>query len=123
MAKAITIPAVTDSQVNGAEEKKKRTNPWMHKLSAQMIADPFPLDFIDGMDSKEYALEKLRREVIAPLGFASQKDWLEFARQGWSWAENSSIREKQAEVNSLISRIEDDPELIQLLRDKLEALV
>ena len=110
--------------------EKKRSNPYLHALLPQMISDPYPLDFADGMDSYDFAMEKCRRLIISPLKIKTSKAWLEFSKSTWGWVESASDREARAHADQLVKQIQDliaeteeDPKLNQLIKEKLAAVV
>ena len=113
---------------NGTE--KKRGSPFMYALSPEMIQEPYPLDFADGMDSFDFAREKCRRSICGPLKFKSQKEWLKFASSVWEWVESASDREAKIQANQLVERIKnliaetsDNPKLNQLIKEQLADVV
>ena len=113
---------------NGSE--KKRSNPFMYGLTPEMIEEPYPLDFADGMDSYEFALEKFRRLICVPLKFKSQKELLDFAKAEWQWIETASDRETKTQAEQMIDKVknwiaetQDNPKLNQLIKDRLAELV
>lgn len=122
--------AVENGHINEEEKKSPKANPWVRKINPTMIENPYPLDFLDGMDSYSFVREKTRRELIGPGGFRNQRDWIEFAKQAWIWAETMSNREAWHEVDGLISslenllaKVEPNSELAQRAKDRIEALV
>lgn len=132
-----------ESQTNGATSdpdfnepngssgsEKKRSNPFLHNLTPEMIEEPYPLDFADGMDSYEFALEKFRRLICGPLKFRSQKDLLEFAKAEWQWIETTVDREAKVQADQLVEKIKnliaetsDNPKLNQLIKEQLANVV
>lgn len=99
---------------------KKIGNPFMRGLSPEMLKNPFPLEFAEGSDSVEFALDKTMKTIIDGLGFESQKEWLDFAKQAWQWKEKASERRKDAIADQLLAKAGDDIELLEILRRKLE---
>lgn len=116
---------------NGSSgHEKKRGSPFMYALTPEMIQEPYPLDFADGMDSYDFAMEKCRRLICGPLKFKSQKEWLEFAKSVWGWVESASDREAKLQADQLVERIksliaetQDNPKLNQLIKEKLADVV
>ena len=119
---------------NGAGEfsgaEKKRGSPFMYSLLPEMVTDPYPLEFADGMDSYDFAMEKCRRTIVAPLKFKNQKEWLDFAKSVWVWVESTDEREIKAQADQLAQRIQyliaetqSNPLLNQLLKEKLAVVV
>ena len=99
-------------------------------LIPEMVQQPYPLDFADGMDSYDFAMEKTRRQIIDPLKFPNEKEWLAFAKDSWGWTENTSDRKTKAQANHLLERIknlivetQDNPKLNQLIKDQLADVV
>lgn len=99
---------------------KKIGNPFMRGLSPEMLKNPFPLEFAEGSDSVEFALDKTMKTIIDGLGFETQKEWLDFAKQAWQWKEKATERRKDALADQILSKAGDDPELLEILRRKLE---
>lgn len=99
---------------------RKIGNPFMRGLSPEMLKNPFPLEFAEGSDSVEFALDKTMKTIIDGLGFESQKEWLDFAKQAWQWKEKASGRRKDAIAEHLLAKAGDDTELLEILRRKLE---
>ena len=118
------------SNGESGETGKKRGSPYMYSLLPQMVSDPYPLDFADGMDSYDFATEKCRRLIVSPLKFKSQKEWLDFAKSTWAWVESASDREAKVQADQLVQRIQEliaetqeNPKLNQLIKEKLAAVV
>ena len=118
-------PDSSESAGNNGSEKK-RSNPFMYGLTPEMIESPYPLDFADGMDSYDFALEKFRRLICGPLKFKSQKDLLDFAKAEWQWIETASERETKVQAEQMVERIknwiaetQENPKLNQLIKEQL----
>lgn len=126
-----TEPVVdVENGSNGGATEKRRGSPFMHALLPEMVNEPYPLDFADGMDSFDFAKEKCRRMIVGPLDFESQKEWLDFAKAVWTWIETASDREARAQADQLVQQIKDliaetekSPKLNQLIKEKLAAVV
>lgn len=120
-----------------AEEpsKKKRTgSPFMYALRPDFLSEPRPLEFANGMDSRELAWEKCTRTILQALEIKSEKEWLKFAQQVWAWAEEAEEREraaaleaeaqrKEAAAEELLNLIGDDPKLLKSFQAKLATLM
>ena len=92
----------------------------MRVVSPDMVSNPHPLDFADGMDSREFVLEKCFKLILEPLEFATEKEWLKFAQEIWDWAEAAELRQKQALVDSFISSI--DESALDILKERVAAI-
>jgi len=58
-------------------------NPLMKRLAPEMLSAPYPLDFVDGMMSDNFTLEKCHKTIIEPLAIKTQKDWLDYRNFGF----------------------------------------
>jgi hypothetical protein len=119
---SVQLSAETESQQE--KQATRRGSRFMTPLSPEMISNPYPMDDIgEGIeDSQQFAWEKTTRLIVKALGFETQKEWLEFARATWIWAEAAARREKQAKVDSLLSEVKTDPELLDILKQQIEEL-
>lgn len=115
-------------ELNGSEKKRNAYN--MRALKPEMVSDPYPLDFADGMDSLTYAMERCRQVIIDPLRFKSVKEYLEFCKQSWLRAEDIWDKEAEGEaskveqeVQKLLAKTEGRAKLNQLVKEKVAALV
>lgn len=114
------VPVATDDK---QQDKSSGGYIFMRVLHPDYLTDPHPLDFADGMDSREFALEKTSRMIVKPLGFASEKEWIGFATEAWDWYEAEELRRKQQAIRDFLnSEIEGDAAMIDFLRDQLEAI-
>jgi hypothetical protein len=82
-----------------------------------MITDPHELDFADGMKSNEFAWEKTSRQILEPLGFETEKEWLDYARAVWKWKTEAQARDIERQASRILT--EANPQLIEALKQKL----
>ena len=113
---------VTETQEKKSQTDKRNTRGYilMRVISPDMFNSPHPLDFADGMDSREFVLEKCSKLILEPLEFATQKEWIRFAEEVWDWAEAAELRQKQALVDSFINSI--DEASIDILKERIAAI-
>lgn len=112
---------VTAENEESAKKPRKR-NPFMFGLAPDFLAEPRPLEFADGMSSEEFAYEKCARVIVEPLNFGSEKEWLSFAKEVWTWVEEAETRKKQALVEEVLGKLSEDAELLEILKKRLTAL-
>lgn len=92
------------SQVSDDDKAAPRTSPFMRRITREMIIEPSPLDFIDGMNSREFALERSCRAILRDR-FESQREWLDFAQEMWDWELGTTDRENAVKVAGLIAKV------------------
>ena len=99
-------------------------------LTPEMIQEPYSVDFADGMDSYDFAREKCSRQIIDPLKFPNEKEWLAFAKDCWGWKESKLDREAEAEADHLLEKLrnliaetENKPKLAQSIKDKVADVI
>lgn len=114
------IPGV-EIEHEATETKPKRGggNPLMKAVSPDMLSLPYPLEFMDGMMSDTFCYEKANKTLLQPLAFKSEKEWLAFCKQVWNWNESAEIRESEAIANQFLSQYQDNPKIIEVLKQKL----
>lgn len=124
-----------NGQPEEPSKKKRSGNPFMFAIRPEYLSEPRPLEFAEGMDSREFVLEKCNKAILQSLEIKSEKEWLKFASQVWAWAEEAEEREKQAAAEAeaqrreaaaeeLLRLLEDDPQLIKKsFKVRLAALV
>lgn len=116
-------PTRLDSEVEQEETevKPKRSggNPLMKVITPEMLSSPYPLDFMDGMMSDQFCYEKANKQILQPLGFKTEKEWLAFCKQVWAWNESAELRESEAIANQFLSQYQDNPKIIEILKQKL----
>lgn len=117
---------VSKAKKNGrsTEEAKpgRRRNPLNHPLSSDFLSKPHSLDFTEGLQSDEFAMEKCAKVILEPLEFESEKEWLSFAKQVWAWVEQEDVRRKEAVAEEIVATLNDDDELLNIFKKKLVAL-
>ena len=92
----------------------------MTPLTPQMLESPYLLGFADGtMSSEEFCLEKTAKLIGRPLKFATKKDWLAYNERVWDWMEQDEVRFKEAEAAQIISSLEEDPVLFEIIRERV----
>ena len=91
----------------------------MRKLDPEMLTDPYPLDFADGMMSDSFCYEKAFKEFIKPLEIKSKDEWLNFCKEIWEWAEEAENREIEARVDEFMKQVELDPVIADRLRQRM----
>ncbi|OKH23351.1 hypothetical protein [Chroogloeocystis siderophila] len=102
------------------EVKPKRSgNPLMKVISPDMLSNPYPLDFMDEMMSNEFCYEKANKQLLQPLGFKTEKEWLAFCKQVWIWSESAQERESEAIANQFLSQYQNNTKIIEVLKQKL----
>ncbi|PIG94581.1 hypothetical protein [Gloeocapsopsis sp. IPPAS B-1203] len=91
----------------------------MKVVNPEMLSNPYPLDFMDGMMSNEFCYEKANKTLLQPLEFKTEKEWLAFCKQVWTWNESTELRESEAIANQFLSQYQDNPKIIEIIKRKL----
>lgn len=111
---------IHENEQEETEAKPKRSgNPLMKVISPDMLSNPYLLDFMDGMMSNEFCYEKANKQLLQPLAFKTEKEWLAFCKEVWSWNQSAEIRESEAIANQFLSQYQDNPKVIEVLKQKL----
>lgn len=117
-----TDEAEKNGQTEAGEKKTKRGNPLNYAISSDYLSNPRPLEFANGLRSDEFAMEKCAKVILEPLSLETEKEWLNFAKQVWTWAQEAEYRKKEALADELISKAMTDEELLRIVKSRLAAL-
>lgn len=115
------VEATVEEQELEEQEAKEPKLTLLKKLEAEMLLKPYALDFPGVETSEEFCLEKCSRFILEPLGeaIATERDWLDFARSVWQWRSQSEDRRLDASADDAIARLEEDPRILEIVRQKL----
>lgn len=117
------IPGVdSDESTEGSNKPARKVNPGVQRLKPEYLLDPQPLDFADGMMSNDFCFDRCSRTIIERLNFETEKEWLAFAKQAWHWQQQAETREKEAIATQLIQQAQNDPKVLEILKEKLSQL-
>lgn len=109
------------SKDNG--QKTRAPSPYMHSFKPEMWTDPHPLDFADGLNSRDFVLEKMSRQVLKSLQPKNLEEWLEIAEEAWNWFESEEARRKQVLLEKVLSsEVEGNSQLIDYLEERIQDL-
>lgn len=118
------IPGVdlTDESTESSNKPARKGNALMKRLEPEFLSNPQPLDFAEGMMSDEFCFEKTCRTILEPLAFETEKEWIAFAKLAWHWQQQAETREKEAIATQVLQQIQNDPKLVEILKEKLSNL-
>ena len=105
-----------ETQAEGeARSGKGGLNPYMLRLTPEMIAAPHPIELKRGgtVDSFEFALAKLDALIVKPLGFATEEAWLIFARQLFPYRQRQEELRAEEHVRKILDGLKDNPLMLQ----------
>ena len=116
-----------DDSIQHQSLKLKRgrslANPYVSKrVESNMLSAPYPVSVGNGeVDSREFVLEKLEQTFVQPLAFATEEDWLSFAKELWPYRQRKEEIAMREKVASLVAQAKADPKLLQRLLQDLTA--
>lgn len=106
-----------------AEEKKGIVNPYMQKLTPEMLSAPYPVEVTRGriISSVDLALGKLEQSVTRSLNFETEEEWLNFARMLFPYRRREEERRTEEQADALLQHVKGKPLLLQCLIQRLNA--
>lgn len=104
--------AQAESEARGG---KGGLNPYMLRLTPEMIATPHPIELKRGgtVDSFEFALAKLDTLIVKPLGLNSEEEWMRFARRLFAYRQRQEEIRAEEQVSKILEDLKDNPAMLQ----------
>lgn len=113
---------LSDESTEASNKPARKGNALMKRLEPGFLSNPQPLDFAEGMMSDEFCFEKTCRTIVEPLAFETEKEWVAFAKLAWHWQQQAETREKEAIALQVLSQVENDPKLLEIMKEKISKL-
>lgn len=121
------MPKQNTSNTSQTKSNKgdRRTNPFIRKLTVEMLNNTYinpDTNRVDPEFGRDFVCEKIRRSIIAPLESITYEQWIELANDAYRWHLDTERREKELAAEALLYKAANDPELLEALERKLNAI-